>query len=467
MRYQEFKIVEAEDPNAWSQKDLGSVIDWINLHNAAFEDGWDMPIDDPIVILGLVGDPALGIMDDWKAFAGDTPKRDTRIKGTRASNMKSGVAAFYDTSTKELNQNAALVDDRVRALADDYGLVHESMHRALDMIRELLGQGLTVSSEAKKWLTNETMGQVGNVQYSVDHCMIYSILHSNSNRYQLAFLRADTDAKKFFNSKWQQSFNDNYVDLAGNSTRKSNSDDFEKYDSEEPITEIGDQMSFYFAMLYTEIGDSVGKYLKTPQFTPAGAGVRPRSRPQPDNPQTTSTISGNPSAMEWLDSIKRLRDQKQLPNTAATVDLLSKDIQQLQKRFLGNEEPKIFTDNYARTLITLKILKTRPPWYAIKNTIHKKLTGKDIPRSDLSGRGGANHPPTDGSGAGAVQQYVRSIRDSVKAGTVPNKTQVVSRLQTLTQADRSRVTKFVDQLLATPNLSNREIDKGIIWLTSQ
>ena len=75
MRYRDFKIAEAEDPNSWSQKDLGSVIDWINLHNAAYDEGWDMPIDDPIVILGLVGDPALGIMDDWKAFAGDTPSR--------------------------------------------------------------------------------------------------------------------------------------------------------------------------------------------------------------------------------------------------------------------------------------------------------------------------------------------------------------------------------------------------------
>ena len=461
MRYSDFKIAEAEDPNSWSQKDLGSVIDWINLHNAAYDEGWNMPIDDPIVILGLVGDPALGIMDDWKAFAGDTPSRDTRIKGTRASPINNpDVAAFYNPSTKELNQNAALVDDKIRSFADDGGLVHESMHRALDMIRGLLGQGLTVSSEAKKWLTNETYGQVGNVQYSVDHCMIYSILHSNSNRYQLAFLGADTDAKKFFNRKWQQSFNDNYVDLAGNSTFKSNSDNFEKYSSEEPITEIGDQMSFYFAMLYKEIGTSVGKYLKTPRFTPTGAGVRPRSRPQPDNPQTTSTISGNPSAMKWLDSIKRLRDQKQLPNTAATVDLLSKDIQQLQKRFLGNEEPKIFTDNYARTLVAPTF---EYGWPATKNTIHKQLTGKAIP-SVYPSAGSAAQPTAS---AGPVQQYVRSIRDSVRAGTAPNKAQVVARLQTLTQADRNRITTFVDQMLTKPNLSDANLNTGIIWLTNQ
>ena len=289
MRYKEIVIERTsnEDPNSWSNRDLGSVLDYINLNNAAYDNDYDLPSDDPIAILGLVGDPKLGLMKKWQEFADEPTDKDTQVKKTQTK-MQVDSAAYYDTQSKDLVQNATLVNDKIAAFIDDAGLVHESIHRGLAMIRDLRKQGLQLSNEANQWLDNEELYNTDGVQASVDHCMIRSIMHGDGAKHCEVFYKQDPQAQEFFNRRWRSSFNDRYVDLTPGSadTRFNQDNSFvlgKDREPEEPITDFAEQMRFYFVTLYNDIGAATGKFLKTPRLT----SPRPRARPGTANPNAT------------------------------------------------------------------------------------------------------------------------------------------------------------------------------------
>ena len=450
MRYKEIVIERTsnEDPNSWSNRDLGSVLDYINLNNAAFDRDYDLPSDDPIAILGLVGDPKLGLMKKWQEFAGEPTDKDTRVKKTQTK-MQVDSAAYYDTQSKDLVQNATLVNDRIAAFVDDAGLVHESIHRGLAMIRDLRSQGLQLSNEADQWLDNEAIYNTDGVQASVDHCMIRSIMHGDGAKHCEVFYKQDPQAQKFFNRKWRASFNDRYVDLTpGRSDTRFKQGDAvlgKDRQPEEPITDFGEQMRFYFVTLYNDIARATGRFLKTPRFT---SPVRPKLRPGSAGAITGTTIKGTPSVEEWLKSVANMLARGSLEDTAQTRAQLERDVQTLAKR---HAEPDFLKYNLEPARVVDRIFQGSASVYSI------------------TGKIGTNSRPQQ-SQAGKLELYIRSVRDKLKTGTVLDSNTLKSRISGLTTqpVDNNRLRVFVDQLISSKgNLNDSMIRQGIAYLLTK
>ena len=451
MRYKELIIerTKDEDPNSWSNRDLGSVLDYINLNNAAFDRDYDLPSDDPIVILGLVGDPKLGVMKKWQEFAGEPTDKDTKVKKTQTK-MQVGSAAYYDTRSKDLVQNATLVNDKIAAFVDDTGLVHESIHRGLAMIRDLRGQGLQLSAEADQWLDNESMYNTDGVQASVDHCMIRSIMHDDGAKHCEVFYKQDPQAQKFFDRKWRRSFNDRYVDLTpGRSDTRLKQGELvlgKDREPEEPITDFAEQMRFYFVTLYNDIARATGKFLKTPRFT---SPVRPKLRPGSAGAITGTTISGNPSVEEWLNSVQSMIAKGTIQDTKDARAQLTKDVKTLAKRHAEPDHYKYILD--ARGVVD-SIFKGNASYYSIVGRLKDRKQ------------------PQQTSTAGKLEQYIRSIRDDLKAGNSVDSNTIKRQIKSLTDQpianDRLRV--FTDQLLANGStFTDQMIRKGLTYLLTK
>jgi len=454
MRYKELitERTKDEDPNSWSKRNLSSVLDYINLMNAALGRDYNLPSDDPIVILGLVGDPKLGVMKKWQEFAGEPTDKDTKVKKTQ-SKMQVDSAAYYDIESKYLVQNATLVNDKIAAFADDTGLVHESIHRGLAMIRDLRGQGLQLSAEADQWLDNESMYNTDGVQASVDHCMIRSIMHGDGAKHCEVFYKQDPQAQEFFDRKWQRSFNDRYVDLAPGraDTRFIQGEPVlgKDREPEEPITDFAEQMRFYFVTLYNDIARATGKFLKTPRLT---SPVRPKLRPGSAGAITGTTIEGNPSVEEWLKSIQRMIASGTIQDNTATRAQLAKDVNSLAKR---HAEPNHYKYSLDGNDVVDGIFKGR--WI---NNIYYSITGKFKDREK----------PQQQSIAGKLELYIRSVRDSLAQGkTVDARTvkQSIKKISDQTIAS-DRLQVFTDQLLANGStFTDSMIQKGLAYLLTK
>ena len=450
MRYRELIIerTKDEDPNSWSNRDLGSVLDYINLNNAAFDRDYDLPSDDPIVILGLVGDPKLGIMKKWQEFAGEPTNKDTKVKKTQTK-MQVDSAAYYDTQSKDLIQNATLANDKIVAFADDTGLVHESIHRGLAMIRDLRGQGLQLSAEADQWLDNESMYNTDGVQASVDHCMIRSIMHDDGAKHCEVFYKQDSQAQKFFDRKWRRSFNDRYVDLTPSraDTRLKQGELVlgKDREPEEPITDFAEQMRFYFVTLYNEIARATGKFLKTPRFT---SPVRPKLRPGSADAIMSTTIVGNPGVEEWLKSIQAMIDDGRLQDTKDTRSQLAKDVKTLAKRHAEPDHYKYMLDAPG---VVDRIFKGNASYYSIVG----KLKADKQPQQNTAGK---------------LEQYIRSVRDDLKAGNSVDSDTIKRTVKSLTDQSISsdRLKVFTDQLLANGStFTDQMIRKGLTYLLTK
>lgn len=455
MRYKELIIerTKDEDPNSWSNRDLGSVLDYINLNNAAFDRDYDLPSDDPIVILGLVGDPKLGVMKKWQEFAGEPTDKDTKVKKTQTK-VQVGSAAYYNTRSKDLVQNATLVNDRIAAFVDDHGLVHESIHRGLAMIRDLRGQGLQLSAEANQWLDNESIYNTDGVQASVDHCMIRSIMHGDGAEYCEAFYKQDPQAQKFFDRKWRRSFNDRYVDLTpGRADTRMKQGKLvlgKDREPEEPITDFAEQMRFYFVTLYNDIARATGKFLKTPRFT---SPVRPKLRPGSEaNTTIGTTIKGTPGVEEWVNSVRAMIKQGRIQDNKDNRQQLVKDVKTLAKRYADPDHYKYILD--------------------ANNIVDKMFKGRLVLNYDITGKVEDDMPkkkPEQGT-AGKLEQYIRSIRDDLKAGNSVDSDTVKLTVKSLTDqsisSDRLRV--FTDQLLANGStFTDQMIRKGLTYLLTK
>ena len=452
MRYKDFRIViertSNEDPNSWSNRDLGSVLDYINLNNAAFDRDYDLPSDDPIAILGLVGDPKLGLMKKWQEFAGEPTDKDTRVKKTQTK-MQVDSAAYYDTQSKDLVQNATLVNDKIAAFIDDGGLVHESIHRGLAMIRDLRKQGLQLSNEANQWLDNEELYIVDRVQASVDHCMIRSIIHGDGAKHCEVFYKQDPQAQEFFNRRWRSSFNDRYVDLTPSraDTRFIQGEPVlgKDREPEEPITDFAEQMRFYFVTLYNDISAATGKFLKTPRFT---SPVRPKLRPGTANDITASTIEGDPSVQQWLASVATMLARGSIQDTTQTRAQLEKDVQTLATR---HAEPDFLNFLFQPAQVVDRIFQGSATVYSI--------TGKI-----------ATNTRPQQSQAGQLELYIRSVRDQLKTGTVLDSNTVKNRISNLTSqpVDNNRLNVFVDQLInSNGDLNDSMLQQGIAYLLAR
>jgi len=438
-----------EDPNSWSNRDLGSVLDYINLQNAALGRDYDLSRDDPIVILGLVGDPKLGVMKKWQEFAGEPTDRDTRVKKTKTI-MQVDSAAYYDTQSKDLVQNATLVNDKIAAFIDDGGLVHESIHRGLAMIRDLRGKGLQLSSEADQWLDNQNTYNTPTAQASVDHCMIRSIMHGDGEIHCEEFYRMDKQAQEFFNRKWRSSFNDRYVDLAPGSAEPRFNKQGEVVlgkdrEPEEPITDLAEQISFYFVLLYKDIARAVGKFLKTPRFTSPG---RPKLRPSSAAAITGTTIKGNPSVEQWLKSVQSLIDRGTITDNEQTRAQLIKDVETLASR---HAEPTHYEYLLDAPRIVDNIFNGNVTYYSIVG----KFKDREKPQQGQTGN---------------LELYIRSVRDDLQQGSSVDRDTVERTIEQLLQQPVSsqRLQVFTDQLLANGSgFTNQMIRKGIVYLLAQ
>ena len=455
MRYKELIIerTKDEDPNTWSNRDLGSVLDYINLNNAAFDRDYDLPSNDPIVILGLVGDPKLGVMKKWQEFAGEPTDRATRVKKTQTK-MQVGSAAYYDTRSKDLVQNATLVNDKIAAFVDDAGLVHESIHRGLAMIRDLRGQGLQLSAEANQWLDNKNMYNTDGGQASVDHCMIRSIMHGDGAAYCELFYKHDPQAQKFFDRKWRRSFNDRYVDLtpsrADTRFKQGKVVLGKDREPEEPITDFAEQMRFYFVMLYNDIARAAGRFLKTPRLT---SPVRPKLRPGSEAYTTIgTTITGTPSVEEWAISVRTMIRQGRIQDNKDNRQQLIKDVKTLAKRYAEPDHYKYMLD--ARKIVD-NIFKGRL-------VLNYEITGKyedDMPKKK----------PGQGI-AGKLELYIRSVRDLLKQGKTVDANTVKRTVNSLASQPISsdRLQVFTDQLLASGStFTDQMIRKGLAYLLAK
>lgn len=305
MRYREL-IQEQAEPKQWFEADMRTVIAWMETHNSI--DHLENPGgNDPLVLIGLVGDPALkykdlyirgkrafDILNSGEPITADTKTRLTRLLSSDEMDKVGGMSygdgsddnpdAWVISVTKYIAQvdNQLLAKDAAAQVATT-ALLHEAMHRGCAIWRQLVRAGyITPSAETRFALLDSNRGPD---QINGEHAVIYNRLRRSSST---------RGFRDFFVEQWAEvnregldrfgigteDFNDRYVDLI----------------NDEPKTELRDQLNLWLTIVYDkasdEIGQAVGrKMLSSPR--PRARGETPQTRPRPVTGRGTTRVDSN------------------------------------------------------------------------------------------------------------------------------------------------------------------------------
>jgi len=318
MRYREFKLVEADQHNpAWDKRSVRSVIDLNILHQHEYFANAMRP-NDGLLILGLVGDPKLKKLQSelrWiadKMSSADPNNLDSRVQNVATEPQQPGdnVLGTFTPWTGEIKGIVQDLNDEYQRYSDNTTLQHEALHRAFAIIAATPKLMAVMPAELKnnwsKGIGNPTFdtydpARTDNIQYSPEHSMIYSVTDPNGTtsaggyRFNRGLYENYSWVKKFFD-QLSPEFNDRYVDLTND---------------EQPITDLDEQMLFYWQNLYRQCNESVRGalsvkgllYSPRPKLRPGSDATTPEPEPTtpPGNNRTFQEIEFTVEMLQGID----------------------------------------------------------------------------------------------------------------------------------------------------------------------
>ena len=290
-------IREEQEPRKY-EVNLATVDAWVKLVNK--ENGASISrVDDPLLLLGLVGDPKLANkaipLGLSKAFdmLNDYKDGETIDTGTVARMMRmlpdipgvAGRALRIDQEDPNAgwiefnNQYMGFFNKNVAGTAANVNkkktFAHEAMHRGFDLYRLLVEKG-EISPSKLPWdfLNSNDDWDFEGAQVIGEHVMIYSATEPRSEHRRNRFIRPWLRLNPEFIAKYNlgtNAFNDRFADMTS---------------GEEPIekTEVIDQTVLLAQIAYDQASKDIGKYLGTkmvsspelPKLRPAPSAPRPR-----------------------------------------------------------------------------------------------------------------------------------------------------------------------------------------------
>ena len=290
MKIQEIILKELE-PMKY-EVNLATVDAWVKFINK--ENGASISqVDDPLLLLGLVGDPKLANkaipLGLSKAFAmlNDYKDGETIDSGTIARMIRMlpdipgamGHAYRINYSNPEAgwielnNRYMGFFNDRlmrkVTQIPQETTFAHEAMHRGFDLYRILVNKGEISPSKLPWDFLNGNADRDAHI--NGEHVMIYSVTNprnaSRKNRFIAPWLRLNPKFIATYNLG-TNAFNDRFADMTND---------------EEPIekTEYVEQTVLLAQIAYNQASKDIGKYLGTKMISSPGL---PKLRPAPASP---------------------------------------------------------------------------------------------------------------------------------------------------------------------------------------
>jgi hypothetical protein len=296
-----FEIIREEQEPMKYEVNLLTVDAWVKMLNK--ENGASISrVDDPLLLLGLVGDPKLANkaipLGLSKAFAmlNDYKDGETIDTGTITRMMRMlpdipgamGQAYRIDYSNPEAgwielnNQYMGLFNDNVAGTASNINkkaiLAHEAMHRGFDIYRILVDKG-EISPSTLPWdFLNSNADRDAHV-YG-EHVMIYSVSEPRDEYRKNTFIKPWLRLNPKFIAKYNlgtNAFNDRFADMTND---------------EEPIekTEYVEQTVLLAQIAYDQASKDIGRYLGKKMVSSPGL---PKLRPAPDAPRPSGPAQGS------------------------------------------------------------------------------------------------------------------------------------------------------------------------------
>lgn len=303
MRYREL-VQEQAEPKQWFEADMRTVIAWMETHNS-IDDLENPGGNDPLVLIGLVGDPALkykdlyikgkrafDILNSGEPITADTKTRLMRLLSSDEADEVGGM--FYgdkgddnpDSWVISVNKYIAQVDNQLLAkdAAAQYAtttLLHEAMHRGCAIWRQLVNAGYIRPSAETQFALLDSRKNVED-QITGEHAMIYNRLRRSGSRkgFRDMFVRRWAELNREGLDRFgigAEEFNDRYVDLI----------------TDEPKTDLVDQLNLWLTIAYDKASDEIGravgrKMLSSPR--PRARGETPQARPRPVTGRGTTRV---------------------------------------------------------------------------------------------------------------------------------------------------------------------------------
>lgn len=298
MRYRDL-VQEQAEPKQWFEVDMRTVIAWMETHNS-IDDYKNPGGNDPLVLIGLVGDPSLkykdlyirgkrafDILNSGEPITADTKTRLTRLLSSDEADEVGG-RSYGDRSDDNpdawvisVHKYIAQVDNQL--LAKDAAaqivtttLLHEAMHRGCAIWRKLVSAGyITPSAETQFALLDSRSKD----QITGEHAIIYNRLSSRKglgDSYVQKWAELNREGLDRFGIG-AEDFNDRYVDFL----------------TDEPKIELRDQLNLWLTITYKQASDEIGravgrKMLSSPR--PRARGETPQTRPRPVTGRGTVTV---------------------------------------------------------------------------------------------------------------------------------------------------------------------------------
>ena len=348
------EVIDGEgEPTKWSI-DMGTIIKWLDVL-ARTDNDYTLPnMNDPLLIVGLVGDPKLADKG-YYAIASEAfeilnnyapgEKIDTKTN-TRLINMFSsikGATAYFvgdwggtpeDSESWKIaiQKNLKSLKDTLEVNADKMEnantLFHEAMHRGFEVWRTLYNNGLISPSRETEWcILNSEKGKdiKGKPIRGVngEHALIYNKLQKNFAGRQSGWIRPWIAANKYDLIKYfgvlTPSFNDRYVDLTN---------DREIFDKEK-------QVALWLDITYDKASDEIASYLDRKMLQ----SKRPRSRPGSGGYQGPEKVAALKNKQMFQDTLVNALEQLQADKTLLTRNKKQK-LKELLVRISGAHLPK-------------------------------------------------------------------------------------------------------------------------------
>lgn len=341
------------EPTKWSI-DMGTIIKWLDVL-ARTDNDYTLPnMNDPLLIVGLVGDPKLAnkgyyaiaseafeILNDYAPGEKIDAKTNTRLINMFKS-IKGATAYFTrdwpgNPETSEswkiaIQKNLKSLKDALEVNADKMEnantLFHEAMHRGFEVWRTLYKNGLISPSKETKWcILQSEKGKDARGEeiqgINGEHALIYNKLQKNFAGRQSGWIRPWIKANKYqlirdF-SVLSPGFNDRYVDLTN---------DREIFDKEQ-------QVALWLDITYDKASDEIASYLDRKMLM----SKRPRTRPGSGGDQGSEKVAALKNKQTVQDMLVNALEQLQADKTLLTRDRKQK-LKELLVRVSGAHLPK-------------------------------------------------------------------------------------------------------------------------------
>ena len=300
MKIQEI-ILKEQEPMKY-EVNLATVDAWVKLINK--ENGASISrVDDPLLLLGLVGDPKLAnkaiplglskafdMLNDYKD--GETIDSGTIARMIRMLPDTPGAMGRYWAMDAlpggwiELNnQYMGFFNDdlmrQVTQITKSTTFAHEAMHRGFDLYRILVNKG-EISPSKLPWdfLNGNDDRNFEGRQVIGEHVMIYSATEPHDeyrkNTFIAPWLRLNPKFIATYNLG-TNAFNDRFADMTS---------------GEQPIekTKVIDQTVLLAQIAYNQASKDIGKYLGTKMIS---SPRPPKLRPAPTAPTPSGPTQGS------------------------------------------------------------------------------------------------------------------------------------------------------------------------------